>query len=262
MLTVTLVPCYSDNYAYLLSTPDSEEVVVVDGCEAGPIWAALHGRRLTTILATHHHPDHIGGHEQLLAYVPSLQIFGHSEELASLRRIPGQTHGLSDGDELNVLGERVVALHVPGHTRTAVAYHFPDAGLVFTGDTLFGAGCGRLFEGTSAQMFASLRRLATLPEQTLVYSGHEYLAQNISFARHIEPANAAIRDRQQLCLDQRSRQEPCEPSTIAIERATNPFLRSDEPSVQAQVVDRPEELMPELSPVEVFARLRRWRNTF
>ena len=165
MLTVTLVPCYSDNYAYLLSRPGSSEAMVVDGCEAGPIMAALDGRRLTAILATHHHLDHIGGHEQLLAHFPSLKIFGHAQELSS-QRIFGQTHGLSDGEDRQIEGERVVALHVPGHTLTAVAYYFPDAEMVFTGDTLFGAGCGRLFEGTPPQMFQSLRRLATLPAQT------------------------------------------------------------------------------------------------
>ncbi|MBL8636637.1 MAG: hydroxyacylglutathione hydrolase [Myxococcales bacterium] len=262
MLTVTPVPCYSDNYAYLLSRADCEEVVVVDGCESEPILAAIHGRRLTTILATHHHPDHIGGHEHLLANDPSLRIFGHAEEHAQLRRIPGQTHGLSDGDELQILGERVIALHVPGHTLTAVAYYFPDAGLLFTGDTLFGAGCGRLFEGTPPQMFASLQRLAALPQQTLVYSGHEYLTKNIAFARHIEPQNTAIADRQKRCLDTRARGEPCEPSTIGLERATNPFLRSAEPSVQAAVAGRPPELAVALSAVEVFARLRRWRSSF
>lgn len=261
MLTVTLVPCYSDNYAYLLSRPGSSEAMVVDGCEAGPIMAALDGRRLTAILATHHHLDHIGGHEQLLAHFPSLKIFGHAQELSS-QRIFGQTHGLSDGEDRQIEGERVVALHVPGHTLTAVAYYFPDAEMVFTGDTLFGAGCGRLFEGTPPQMFQSLRRLATLPAQTLVYSGHEYLAKNLGFARHIEPDSEAIRARQKDCEHKRSAGLPCEPSTIALERATNPFLRSEEPSVQAAVTGRPEELGPEISSVEAFARLRRWRNTF
>lgn len=262
MLTVTLVPCYSDNYSYLLSTPGSDEVAVVDGCEAAPIVAALAGRRLTTILATHHHSDHVSGHDELRELFPSLVIYGHAAELTDGHRIPAQTHGLSDGDAFAVLGQPVVALHVPGHTLTAVAYHFPDAELLFTGDTLFGAGCGRLFEGTPAQLHGSLARLRVLPGGTRVYSGHEYLARNLHFARHIEPDNGATLVREQDCLLRRSRGEPCEPSTLTIERATNPFLRCEEAQVQAAVANREVELQSELSSVEVFARLRRWRNTF
>ncbi len=262
MLTVTLVPCYSDNYAYLLSSEGSDEMAVVDACEAAPIVAALAGRRLTAVLATHHHLDHVGGHEELLSRFPELSIYGHLGELADGHRIPAQTHGLADGDSFLLFGTRVLALHVPGHTLTAVAYHFPDEEMVFTGDTLFGAGCGRLFEGTSVQLHGSLGRLAALPSQTRVFSGHEYLAKNLRFARHIEPANAAILAREQDCTARRDRGEPCEPSTMAIEHATNPFLRCDEAQVQAAVANREVELQSELSSVEVFARLRRWRNTF
>ncbi|HMY57546.1 MAG TPA: hydroxyacylglutathione hydrolase [Pseudomonadota bacterium] len=261
MITVELVPCYSDNYAYLLSHPDSADVVVVDACEYAPIAAALGGRRLSAILSTHHHLDHVGGNEEFAAQFPGLPILGHSQELVD-GRIPRQTAGLADGESFSLLGSRVVALHVPGHTLTAVAYHFTDEGIVFTGDTLFGAGCGRLFEGTPVQMHASLSRLAALTPSTKVYSGHEYLARNLGFARSVDPGNQATQDREQDCQTRRARHEPTEPSSIALERSTNPFLRTSEPAVQAAVQSRPVETEDALSAVEVFARLRRWRNTF
>ena len=262
MLNVTLIPCYSDNYAYLLSTPGSDEVALVDGCEAAPIVAALGGRRLTAILATHHHPDHVGGNLELLEHFPAVAIYGHATELSDGRRIPGQTIGVADGEAGSILGRRFLALHVPGHTLTAVAFYFPDDGLVFTGDTMFGAGCGRLFEGTPLQLHTSLTRLAQLPPSTQVYSGHEYLARNLQFARQVEPTNVATQQREQDCLSRREQGLPCEPSTIATELATSPFLRCDVSSVQAAVATRPTELQAELSTVEVFARLRRWRNSF
>ena len=153
--------------------------------------------------------------EELLSRFPELSVYGHVDELMDGHRIPAQTHGLVDGESFSLFGTRVLAMHVPGHTLTAVAYHFPDEEMVFTGDTLFGAGCGRLFEGTSVQLHGSLGRLAALPSQTRVFSGHEYLAKNLLFARHIEPTNAAMLAREQDCSARRDRGEPCEPSTMA-----------------------------------------------
>lgn len=261
MILVELVPCYSDNYAYLLSRDGEDGVVVVDACELGPVVAALRGRQLSAILSTHHHFDHVGGNEALAAQHPGLPIYGHARELQD-GRIPAQTIGLSDGETFSLLGTRAVALHVPGHTLSALAYHFVDEGLLFTGDTLFGAGCGRLFEGTPGMMLASLSRLAALPSPTLVYSGHEYLARNIGFARLIEPDSDAVREREQACLRRRSVGEPCEPSSVGQELATNPFLRVDVETVRAAVFKWPPVLQNELCSVEVLARLRSWRNTY
>jgi hydroxyacylglutathione hydrolase len=266
MLTVTLVPCYQDNYAYLLSSPDRGEVAVIDACETAPVQTALGGRRLAAILATHHHHDHVGGNEDLAAQHAGLVVYGHSAELADGHRIPEQMVGLSDGEEFSVLGQRVLAWHVPGHTLTAVAYYFPDEGMVFTGDTLFGAGCGRLFEGTPSQLHASLQRLCGLPPATRVYSGHEYLARNLRFARHLEPDHGPTKERELDCLRRCELGQPCEPSTVAIELLTNPFVRCEVAAVRSAVAARPVELAEaaagQLSSVEVFARLRRWRNTF
>ena len=263
---MTLVPCYSDNYAYLLSSPDRAEVVVVDACETAPLESMLDGRRLAAILSTHHHPDHVGGNEDLAAQHAGLVVCGHGTELTDGHRIPAQTVGLSDGEEFSVLGQRVIAFHVPGHTLTAVAYYFPDEGMVFTGDTMFGAGCGRLFEGTASQLHASLQRLCGLPPSTRVHSGHEYLARNLRFARHLEPDHAPTKDRELDCLRRREQGQPCEPSTLAIELLTNPFVRCEVAAVQLAVATRPVEMgdvnTGQLSSVEVFARLRRWRNTF
>lgn len=261
MISVELVPCYSDNYAYLLSRPGADEVAVVDACESAPIVAAIGRRRLTAILSTHHHADHVSGNEDLVGRFPGVSISGHAKELFD-QRIPHQTVGFSDGETFSLFGRQVTVLHVPGHTLTAVAYHFVDDGVLFTGDTLFGAGCGRLFEGTPAQLHASLSRLAALPPSTKVYSGHEYLARNLGFARVVEPDNVATQERQQACQRLRAAQEPTEPSSIATELLTNPFLRTSEPAVVAAVSQRPVETEPTLSSVEVFARLRRWRNTF
>ncbi len=261
MIRIELVPCYTDNYAYLLSRDGTAEAVIVDACEKGPVAAALRGRRLGAILSTHHHVDHVGGNEPLVAEHPGLSVYGHAREKHD-GRIPSQTIGLSDGEVFSLLDTRVVALHVPGHTLTAVAYYFVDEELLFTGDTLFGAGCGRLFEGSPEMMMASLSRLAALPPETRVYSGHEYLARNIGFARLVDPDSDAVREREQDCLRRRAAGVPCEPSSVALELATNPFLRVDVDAVRASVSAREPVLQDELSSVEVLARLRRWRNTY
>lgn len=269
MLTVLPIPCFNDNYAYLLSVPGRDEVAVVDASEAAPVLAALAGdkqRRLSAVLTTHHHPDHVGGNAELKARFPDLAVYGYSGDFAGGRegRVPAQTVGLDDGQEFQVLGRRVQVLHIPGHTLTAIAFYFPDDGLLFTGDTLFAAGCGRLFEGTPAQMHASLRRLAALPGEVRVYCGHEYTLKNLSFAAVVEPDNAAVRARSEQAAQKRAKNQPTVPSTLHDELQTNPFLRAAHPAVRSAAAHRSEVARPMMADddVEVFARIRRWRDEF
>lgn len=220
---ISIIPCLKDNYAYLLRLPGSDTAAVVDASEAGPVLAALErlGLKLGAILSTHHHADHVGGNSELVQRFPGVRVYGSAHDKG---RIPEQTEFVGDEDTIDVLGSRFRCLVVPGHTLGAVAYYGENS--VFTGDTLFTAGCGRLFEGTAQMMFESLNeRLAELPQETRVYCGHEYTASNLRFAAHIEPDNLAIKARAEKVAELRSRGEPTIPSTIAEERATNPFLR-------------------------------------
>lgn len=253
---VTVVPCLRDNYAYLTGAPGAREVLVIDPGEAAPVERALAatGLALAAILLTHHHHDHVGGVAELVARHPGIPVLAHHSDRGRLPVVP---HGLNDGDAVEWAGLRFTVLHVPGHTMGAVAYHAP--GVVFTGDTLFGAGCGRLFEGTAAELHASLGRLAELPPETRVYSGHEYTEKNLEFAAHVEPENVAIPARRARVGELRARHEPSVPSTIAEELMTNPFLRVRTPSVQAHVAST-SGASPE--PAVVFAALRTKRNTF
>lgn len=253
------VPCLQDNYAYLLIGPDGKDAAVLDPSEPDPVREALaaRGLRLVAILCTHHHYDHVGGNEGLLAAFGPVPVYGHQSD-KERGRIPGQTVGLADGQGLEVLGHRAAALHIPGHTLGAVAYHFPADGVVFTGDTLFGAGCGRLFEGTPAMMHASLSRLADLPGETRVYCGHEYTEKNLIFAALVEPENEAIRARQHLVRAARAAGQPSVPSTMAEELATNPFLRVDQAQVAAAA--RAREPACATGQAEIFGAIRRWKD--
>lgn len=229
VLLIEPVPCLRDNYAYLLRDPDSGDAWLVDPSEAGPPADALrrHGCGLRGIFATHHHHDHVGGIEALAERFSGVWIAGHDSDRG---RIPGQTVFVAAPTDawidagLEVAGRRVLALHIPGHTRGAIAWRLaaterePDD--VFTGDTLFGAGCGRLFEGTPAQMHESLQRLTGLPAATRLWFGHEYTAANLRFAAVVEPDNAEV-PRRAASLPACST-----PTTVAIEQATNPFVRA------------------------------------
>jgi hydroxyacylglutathione hydrolase len=260
---IEIVPCLRDNYAYLISAKDGDsDVAVVDPSEAEPVLAALGGRRLVAILCTHHHHDHVGGNRELLQRFPEAAVYGHAAELSGERRIPGLTHGLADEESFSVLGLSARTLHIPGHTLTAVAFHFPAEQVLFTGDTLFGAGCGRLFEGTPVQMHASLGRLMSLPTDTRVYCGHEYTEKNLVFAAAVEPDSAAVRTRMQQAAALRAAGSPTVPSRLADEAATNPFVRWAAPSVITAAGSRPHVLHDTLDGVEVFARIRRWKDDF
>jgi hydroxyacylglutathione hydrolase len=231
-MRVVPVPCLSDNYAYLVHRDGSKKAVVVDPSEHEPVLAALEreGLELCAILNTHHHWDHIGGNEGLIAKLGELPVYAHESDSG---RVPAQTVKVKEGEKFEVVGLEVMPLHVPGHTTGAVAYH--TEGAVFTGDTLFVAGCGRLFEGTPAMMNESLNdKLASLPDETLVYCGHEYTVSNLKFAQHVEPDNSDVSASLEAATKKRERGEPTVPSTIGAERKINPFLRVAVAGVQAR----------------------------
>jgi len=246
-MRIVVVPCLKDNFAYLVI--DGTRAAVVDPGEAAPVEAALarEGVELAAVWATHHHMDHVGGVPELAAKRPGLAVVAGERDAP---KIKGVTEILADGGETTLGGLRARAIHNPGHTLGAISFAVEDA--VFTGDTMFGAGCGRLFEGDAAMMHASMMRLAALPPATRVYFGHEYTASNLRFAAAVEPDNAeAARRAKELPV-------PSTPSTIAIERATNPFLRAAEPAVIAAAAERG----AARDPVAVFAAIRSWKDNF
>jgi hydroxyacylglutathione hydrolase len=233
-MRVIPVACLSDNYAYLVVADGSKQAIVVDPSEAEPVVAALarEGLTLVGILATHHHFDHVGGNDALLAKFGALPVYGSQYDLDE-KRVPGQTVGVTDGSKFQLAGMSFRCLHVPGHTLGAIAFIVDDA--VFTGDTMFVAGCGRLFEGTPDMMAVSLcDKIGQLPANTRVYCGHEYTVSNLRFAAATEPENDEIKRKLEIVQDKRSRNEPTVPSTMAEELATNPFLRVEHAVVKAR----------------------------
>jgi hydroxyacylglutathione hydrolase len=219
------IPCLADNYAYLLIATGGE-AVVIDASESAPVRDAVKsaGVRLVAIWSTHHHWDHVGGNEELARESP-IEVVGHVSDRG---RLPGLTRGVETGNTVQVGDVTATCIHIPGHTLGALAY-FVDTGserVVFTGDTLFCGGCGRLFEGTPAQMHASLSRLASLPADTRVLCGHEYTESNLRFAAHVEPGNADIVRARERAAALRARREPAIGTTVEQERAHNPFLRT------------------------------------
>jgi hydroxyacylglutathione hydrolase len=257
---VVPVPQLSDNYAYLVIDPATKEAAVVDCAEARPVLDEVdrRGVHLTSVLATHHHFDHVGGNLDLLAANPALRVHGSADDAP---RIPGITDRVRDGDGVQIGRLRGRVIYIPAHTSGHVAYHFPDERAVFTGDTLFAAGCGRLFEGDASQMMSSLGKLASLPADTRVYCGHEYTEKNLRFAASLEPGNAAVADKLRTVEGLRRQGKPTVPSTIAEERATNPFLRTDSPELAASVRKRVPELPPN-DPTALFAAVRALKDRF
>jgi hydroxyacylglutathione hydrolase len=254
MLNIEIVPALSDNYNFLLTVEGSDAVAVVDPSEPAPIVAALErrGLRLTHILNTHHHRDHIGGNAELRAKYGA-KIVGPAGET---ERIPDMDMLLNDGEAFELGGRRAEIFFVPGHTRGHIAYWFAHDDALFCGDTLFAMGCGRLFEGTPGQMWASLTRLRALPPSTRVYCAHEYTMSNGKFALTVEPDNPALRARMDEVVRLRAANVPTIPSTIALERATNPFLRADVRELQAAQNRLGED------PVSVFADIRKAKDGF
>ena len=231
-LDVACVPALSDNYIWLLHDPDSGETVVIDPAEAAPVLAEAdrRGWRIGQIWNTHWHPDHTGGNAAIKA-ATGATITGPAAEAA---RIPTLDRHVGEGDRVTIGAHAAQVLDVPAHTAGHIAYHLADDAIVFVGDTLFAMGCGRLFEGTADQMFANLRRLSALPPDTRVYCAHEYTESNGRYALSAEPDNAAIADRMDEVRRLRADGLPTVPTTIALERATNPFMRAKDADELAQ----------------------------
>jgi hydroxyacylglutathione hydrolase len=252
--TVIPLRAFSDNYIWTIR--DRSHAVVVDPGDAAPVLDYLEreGLALAAILNTHHHPDHVGGNAALLARAP-VPVYGPHDT-----RIPEVTQRLADGERIVLphFGIELGVMEIPGHTRTHIAFH--GAGMLFCGDTLFAVGCGRLFEGTPAQMHASLAKLARLPDATRVYCGHEYTLANIAFAKAAEPGNAALLAFEARARALRERGEPTLPTDLGQEKATNPFLRCDQPAVVATASRHAGR--PLSDPVSVLAAIREWKNQF
>jgi hydroxyacylglutathione hydrolase len=257
MLQIEPVLAFGDNYVWVLSREGRPGAAVVDPGDAAPVLAHLDskGLALEAVLVTHHHPDHVSGIPELVARRPA-PVYGPARE-----QIPGMDRPLAEGERLSVPGAGLdlQVLETPGHTAGHLCYL--GHGWLFSGDTLFTAGCGRLFEGTPEQMHRSLTRLARLPEETLVYCGHEYTLSNLRFALAVEPENPDLLSRCTEAEDLRSRGLPTVPAPIRIERQTNPFLRCDVPVVR-EAAQRHASDRRLTTPADVFTVLRDWKNNF
>ncbi|MCJ8206577.1 hydroxyacylglutathione hydrolase [Pseudomonas sp. RGM2987] len=255
MIQISALPAFTDNYIWLLQDHSTQRCAVVDPGDAAPVqaWLDAHpGWVLSDILITHHHHDHVGG-VQALKDATHATVHGPASE-----NIPARDKALRDNDKVSVLGWDFDVYAVPGHTLGHIAYY--HHGLLFCGDTLFAAGCGRLFEGTPEQMHHSLSRLAALPEDTLVYCTHEYTLSNLKFATAVEPDNQDIAARLEKVSRQREEGVITLPSTLALEKLTNPFLRVAETSVKQKADERNGQRNQ--TPSEVFAALRAWKDKF
>jgi len=249
-MRIITIPCLSDNYAYLIDA--GEACAVVDPSEAGPVKAALarEGLTLTHILNTHHHHDHVGGNLELKAEFGA-QVVGPGKDRA---RIPGLDIGVTEDTGWQFAGRPVRVLEVPGHTLGAITYVME--GNAFTGDTLFSAGCGRIFEGDPAMMWASLSKLMTLPGETQLWCGHEYTESNCRFALTLEPENQALRMFTQVVRRARAAGTPSMPSTMRLELMVNPFLRPDSAAIRKAVG------LEDADDARVFAEVRRRKDVF
>lgn len=252
--TVVTIPCLADNYAFLIHDEASGDTALVDAPEPGPILAALadRGWTLSHVLLTHHHWDHVDGLPAILEAHPA-KVVGAT---ADAERLPPLDIAVTEGDTVTIGGETAQIIDVSGHTMGHIAFYFPETGVVFTADSLMALGCGRLFEGPPEVMFDSLSKLAALPPETTVCSGHEYTESNAKFAITVDPDNPALNARIAQIRADRAKGLPTVPSQLSEELATNPFLRGHDPSVQAAVG------MQGADPAEVFAEIRRRKDAF
>lgn len=253
-LQILTIPCRADNYAYLAHDLATGATAVIDVPEAAPILAALErtGWRLTDVLLTHHHHDHVEGVDALLAKAPA-RVIGAA---ADAYRLPLLDIAVSEGDAVTVGKETGRVIDVSGHTLGHIAFHFADSGAAFTADSLMALGCGRVFEGTMAQMHASLGKLAALPPETLIYSGHDYTETNAAFARSVDPDNPHLAERLREITKTRAAGRPAVPVPLKLERATNPFLRAHDPGIRAHLG------MERATDAEVFAEIRTRKDQF
>lgn len=254
MIQVTPISAFRDNYIWALH--DDTKAIIIDPGDAAPVLEFLRERKLEliTILITHHHNDHIGGNRELLARFP-VPVYGPAGEAIDTLTTRLKENDLVTLPEFNLTFK---ILDIPGHTAGHIAY--VGHGMLFCGDTLFACGCGRLFEGTAAQMHRSLGKLAALPGETQVYCAHEYTLANIAFARAVEPNNDALLQREFSEREKRSRNAPTVPSTIALELETNPFMRSNIPAVAYAANQHAK--TSHVTAVDVFATIRQWKNSF
>jgi len=252
------LPALSDNYIFLLYDSASQTAAVVDPAQPEPVLQQLEqlGATLTAIFNTHHHADHVGGNRRLLQQFPEAMVYGGA---ADQGRIPGQRYFLGEGDTVTFAGREAQVYFVPGHTRAHIAYYFPPVeaegwGELFCGDTLFAGGCGRLFEGTPEQMVISLNKLRSLPDKTRIWCAHEYTLNNLKFALTVDGDNEDLKQRLAEVQAARQRDQATVPSVLGVEKRTNPFLRWDQPALQAaaKITD----------PVRTFARIRGMKDQF
>lgn len=253
-LELVTIPCLSDNYAFLLHDAASGQTAVVDVPDAQPILEALKARgwKLSDILITHHHSDHIQGVDALRA-ATGAKVWGAA---ADAHRLPALDTKLTEGSTVSVGSEKGTVIDVRGHTIGHIAYYFPESGLAFTADSLMACGCGRLFEGTGEQMWVSLSKLAALPPETVICSGHEYTAANIRFALSLEPDNPMLMSRSSRVAAARERGVPTVPSTLSEELATNPFLRASLPQMKIAAG------LPDETDAAVFSEIRARKDRF
>ncbi|MGH7872478.1 MAG: hydroxyacylglutathione hydrolase [Candidatus Binatia bacterium] len=255
-MKIVQIPLLRDNYGYLLVCEKTKQTAIIDPSEAEPVLRRVEQEKVEpiAILNTHHHRDHTGGNEELLEH-HKMDVYGHRSDST---RIPGLTRGVEEGDEVQIGELRGKVFFIPGHTTGHVAYLFENN--LFCGDTLFTAGCGRLFEGTPEQMQGSLKKLMTLADNTKVYCGHEYTESNLRFAMSVEPKNPKLVSRFERVQGLRARGAPTVPSTLEEEKQTNPFLRWDSKEIQANVKAANRDAR--LDPVAVFAAVRKMKDSF
>ncbi len=256
-MQILRIPALTDNYIFLLHDRQKNIAAVVDPAVAQPVIEQLQqlGAKLVAIFNTHHHHDHVGGNQQLIKRFDNVVVYGGAEDRG---RIPGQQVFLKEGDRVSFGDRTGVVFFVPGHTRAHIAYYFPatatESGELFCGDTLFAGGCGRLFEGTPTQMLASLSKLQALPDDTRVWCAHEYTLSNLKFALTVDSNNPDLKTRFAAVQAARSRYEATIPSNLGLEKRTNPFLRWNQPTLQAAVNSK--------DSIQTFARLRGMKDRF